>query len=164
MFALIGLIVGIVAGVALSYWLVEKRLDEQKEALEQKHQKAIEDLERSHQFRLDKTVEDIREQAIADAKESTQPSTTDGKAQVARPETAEPSEATQDLQDLRTLVAQESRIRQVTLAQREHYQSQAQQAVQSLEEPEPPADPPIPDTETDSSASVANPSPPHLRS
>lgn len=152
MFALIGLIVGIAAGIALSYWLFDKRLDEQKEALEQRHRKAIEDLERNHQFRLDKTVEDIREQAISDAKQSIPTAPTDGRATGARPETTEPSQASQEaqrsLEDMRTLVAQESRIRQVTLAQREHYQSQAQQAIQSLEEqPEPPEDPPIPSTE-----------------
>ncbi|MBP0014348.1 MAG: hypothetical protein J7525_14715 [Roseofilum sp. SID3] len=169
MFAIIALIVGIAAGIAIAYWLMEKRLDEQKQALEQKHQKAIEDLERSHQFRLDKTVEDIREQTIADAQQSAQTHPTDIPAQAARPDPSEPSQATQDaqqsLKEIKTLVAQESRIRQVTLAQRERYQSQAQQAVQSLEEqPKPPEDPPIPYTDSAPAPSATNPSPPHLRS
>ena len=165
MFAIISFIVGGAAGIGIAYSLLETRLSSQQESLHSEHQQAIAQLEKDYQLRLETQAEE------AQPSESTQTEQSDNsRAQVAPPEpatatAADTTEVTQTLQDMRTLVAQESLIRQVTLAQRDKYQTNAQEAVRGTEAPEAPADPPVPYPEISipASSAAANPSPPIRR-
>ncbi|MDJ1185410.1 HEAT repeat domain-containing protein [Roseofilum casamattae] len=167
MFAIISFIVGGAAGIGIAYSLLENRLSSQQESLHSEHQQAIAQLEKDYQLRLEMKTEEEQQPESVPTQQSEE--SDNSRAQVARPEPATTSaaaaggtEVTQTLQDMRTLVAQESLVRQVTLAQRDKYQTNAQEAVQGTEAPEAPTDPPVPYPEISvpPASAAANPSPP----
>lgn len=72
MIPIIAAIVSFLAGLALAYWLLEKRLSEQKQNHVEQTRKITEEIERSHQSRIQQTVQSLQTEHENRVKQLTQ--------------------------------------------------------------------------------------------
>ncbi|MGB8688551.1 MAG: HEAT repeat domain-containing protein [Microcoleus sp.] len=122
--AIIGAIVGFLAGIAVAYWLVEKRLNQQKQQQLEQSRKMAEQIEIAHLSRMQETVESLQGE----------------REKLLRKVTAEHEKSlrqvtTEHEKILRQVAAErDNNLRQVNSELEETHNSQLQETLQSLQE------------------------------
>ncbi|HLO51654.1 MAG TPA: HEAT repeat domain-containing protein [Kamptonema sp.] len=114
-------LVSFMAGLALAYWLLEKRLQQQKLDQSEQTRRIAEEIERSHQSRMQETIQSMQMEQENRLRQITE--------ELDQVHNSRLQETIQSLQ-----VQHDTQLIQVTDELQKNYESQMQSAVQSLQE------------------------------